>query len=146
MKKGRIVSVNTSKERGEKKNNIGVARVTKGKGIEGDGHFGFMHRQISLLSVESIERMKTLGLEVGPGDFAENLTVEGLDLGSVAVGRKIKVGSSVILRVTQIGKECHERCSIYYQAGECIMPKEGVFAEVVEEGEIRVGDEVEILE
>ncbi len=146
MKKGRVVSVNISEERGEKKRNVGYAKVEKGKGLKGDGHFGFMHRQVSLLSIASIEKMKAQGLDVGPGDFAENITFEGLDGESLTEGKILRVGNGVILRISQIGKECHERCAIYYQTGDCIMPKEGIFAEVLEEGEIRVGDEIELLE
>jgi len=145
MNRGRVVSVNISEEKGERKRNIGVARVEKGKGLVGDGHFGFMHRQVSLLPLESIEKMRKLGLNVGPGDFAENITTQGLDLSGLKVGEIIKVGRNVVLRVSQIGKECHERCAIYYEAGDCIMPREGIFLEVVEEGEIKVGDEIEIV-
>lgn len=146
MKKGRVLSVNISEKKGEKKRNVGFAYAKEGKGLEGDGHFGFMHRQISLLSKESIEKMREQGLDVGPGDFAENITFEGLDLASLVEGKKLKVGEKVILKISQIGKECHERCAIYYQTGDCIMPKEGVFAEVVSGGEIKVGDEIELLE
>ncbi|MCX7856884.1 MAG: MOSC domain-containing protein [Deltaproteobacteria bacterium] len=146
MKKGKVVSVNVAEKKGEKKKNVNIVQVIKGKGIPGDGHFGFMHRQVSILPIESIEKMKAKGFNVGPGDFAENITTEGLDLSDVRLGTKIRVGNDVILKVSQIGKECHERCVIYYQTGDCIMPKEGIFAEVIEEGEIKVGDRIEILE
>ncbi|MEM3789349.1 MAG: MOSC domain-containing protein [Candidatus Bathyarchaeia archaeon] len=145
MEKGRVLSVNISESRGEKKRNVGSCRAVEGAGLEGDGHYGFMHRQISLLSLESIETMRKLGLDVGPGDFAENLTVEGLDLKKLKVGDMIRIGKNVLLRISQIGKECHERCAIYFQAGDCVMPREGIFAEVLVGGEIRAGDEVEIL-
>ncbi|MCS7281223.1 MAG: MOSC domain-containing protein [Desulfobacterota bacterium] len=146
MNKGRVISVNTSEKKGEKKRNVNNAFLVKDKGLQGDGHFGFMHRQVSLLSIESIEKMRNLGLDVGPGDFAENITTEGLDLSSLTLGKKLKVGERVILRVTQIGKECHERCAIYYMAGDCIMPKEGIFAEVIEGGVVKVGDPIEVIE
>jgi MOSC domain-containing protein YiiM len=111
-------------------------------GLKGDAHGGPWHRQVSLLANESIEKMRAMGLNVGYGDFAENITTEGIDLVHLPIGTKIRIGNSVILRVTQIGKECHERCAIYYQAGDCVMPKEGIFAEVVSQGEVKVGDEI----
>jgi MOSC domain-containing protein YiiM len=97
---------------------------------------------VSLLANESIEKMKAMGLKVGYGDFAENITTQGVDLVHLPIGTEIRIGEKVLLRVTQIGKECHERCAIYYQAGDCVMPKEGIFAEVVSEGKIEVGDEI----
>jgi len=111
-------------------------------GLKGDAHAGPWHRQVSLLANESIEKMRAMGLNVGYGDFAENITTEGIDLVHLPIGTKIRIGNSVILHVTQIGKECHERCAIYYQAGDCVMPKEGIFAEVVSQGEVKVGDEI----
>jgi len=98
---------------------------------------------VSLLSTEQIETMKSKGLEVGPGSFAENLTTTDFDLGSVKIGDRIKVGASAILEVTQIGKECHTRCAIYHKIGECIMPEQGVFARVIEGGEVKAGDAVD---
>jgi MOSC domain-containing protein YiiM len=94
------------------------------------------------LANESIEKMRAKGLTVGYGDFAENITTEGIDLVHLPIGTEVRIGNSVILRVTQIGKECHDRCAIYYQAGDCVMPKEGIFAEVVTEGEVKVGDKI----
>jgi len=96
------------------------------------------------LANESIEKMKAMGLKVGYGDFAENISTEGIDLVNLPIGTPIRIGDTVLLRVTQIGKECHTRCAIYYQAGDCVMPKEGIFAEVIKEGEVKVGDEVVI--
>jgi MOSC domain-containing protein YiiM len=110
--------------------------------LKDDAHGGPWHRQVSLLANESIEKMKAMGLKVGYGDFAENITTEGIDLVHLPIGTDIQIGKSVILRVTQIGKECHTRCAIYYQAGDCVMPKEGIFTEVVNEGEVNVGDEI----
>ena len=116
--------------------------VLKDHGLKDDAHAGPWHRQVSLLANESIEKMKAMGLKVGYGDFAENITTEGVDLVHLPIGTTIRIGHQVALRVTQIGKECHERCAIYYQAGDCVMPKEGIFAEVLSEGEIKVGDEI----
>jgi molybdopterin adenylyltransferase len=97
---------------------------------------------VSLLSIESINRMRQLGYEVGPGDFAENLTLEGLNLASLPVGTKIRIGEEVVLEVTEVGKKCHSGCAIYKQIGKCVMPKEGIFAKVVRGGLVKAGDEV----
>jgi MOSC domain-containing protein YiiM len=141
----RIVAVCTSVNKGERKKNVGCGRMLVGLGIEGDAHAGFRHRQVSLLALESIEKMRALGLTVGPGDFAENLTTENIDLVSLPIGTRLKIGETV-LEVSQIGKECHNRCAIYYQAGDCVMPKEGIFAIVVTGGMVNVGDAIEVLE
>jgi MOSC domain-containing protein YiiM len=143
--KGRIISVNIAKDKGEKKHNVEQCVLIKGYGLENDAHGGFMHRQVSLLAAESIQKIRDMGLDVAPGDFAENLTIEGIDLPSLPVGTELRIAGSVLLRVTQIGKECHTRCNIYYQVGDCVMPREGIFAEVVEEGEVKVGDRIEVL-
>ena len=142
MQKGKVLAVNISKDKGTKKTNIHSCALLKEFGLKGDAHAGPWHRQVSLLASESIEKMKAKGLKVGFGDFAENVTTQGLDLVHLPIGTEIRIGASVLLRVTQIGKECHERCAIYYQAGDCVMPKEGIFAEVISEGEVKVGDEV----
>lgn len=144
--RGRVLAVNISEEKGTKKKNIGSCNLLKDFGLMGDAHGGPWHRQVSLLANESIEKMKAKGLDVGYGDFAENITTEGIDLVSLPLGAEIHIGNYVILRVTQIGKECHERCSIYYQAGDCVMPREGIFAEVLTEGEVKVGDEIVIYQ
>ena len=141
---GKIVAVCTSKNKGERKTNVGKASLMPGLGLEGDAHAGFQHRQVSLLALESIQKMRDMGLNVNPGDFAENLTTEGLDLVSLAIGTKLKVGE-VRLEVSQIGKECHTRCAIYYQAGDCVMPKEGIFAIVLTGGNVQVGDTIEVV-
>jgi MOSC domain-containing protein YiiM len=145
MKAGTIVAVCTSKHKGERKQNVGTSTVLTGLGLEGDAHAGFQHRQISLLALESIEKMQRLGLDVHPGDFAENLTVSGLDLVALPVGTKMQV-NDVLLEVSQIGKECHTRCAIYYQAGDCVMPKEGIFAVVLTGGTVSVGDRLEVVD
>jgi MOSC domain-containing protein YiiM len=142
VQKGKVLAVNTSEDKGTKKANIQSCALLKDFGLKGDAHGGPWHRQVSLLANESIEKMRAMGLNVGYGDFAENITTEGIDLVHLPIGTKIRIGNSVILRVTQIGKECHERCAIYYQAGDCVMPKEGIFAEVVSQGEVKVGDEI----
>lgn len=144
--KGRILSVNISKDKGEKKTGIGECRVIKDKGLENDAHAGFMHRQVSLLALESIEKIREKGINIEYGDFAENLTTEGIDLVSLPVGTKLKIGNDVVLRITQIGKACHRGCAIFQQVGDCIMPREGIFAEVLTEGNVAVGDDIEVIE
>lgn len=143
--KGKILSVNISDKKGEKKHNVGNCRLLVGKGLVDDAHAGFMHRQVSLLGLESFEKIRAKGLNVQYGDFAENLTTEGIILYELPVGTQMRVGEGVLLRVSQIGKECHSRCAIFQQVGDCVMPREGIFAEVVTEGEIKVGDEIEVL-
>ncbi len=139
---GKLIAVCTSKNKGERKKNVGEALLVKGLGIEGDGHAGFAHRQVSLLAMESIQKMVDKGLDVGPGDFAENLTTVDMELVSLPVGTRLKAGNEAVLRVSQIGKECHDRCAIYQQAGDCVMPREGIFAEVIVGGKIVVDDEL----
>ncbi len=140
--KGKVLAVNISESKGTKKNNIQSCALVKDFGLKGDAHAGPWHRQVSLLANESIDKMKAKGLRVGYGDFAENITTEGVDLVHLPIGTDIRIGNSVLLRVSQIGKVCHDRCAIYYQAGDCVMPKEGIFAEVINEGEVKVGDEI----
>jgi len=144
IQRGKVLAVNISEEKGTKKTNVQKCSLLKDFGLKGDAHAGPWHRQVSLLANESIEKMRAMGLKVGYGDFAENITTEGVDLVHLAIGTEIRIGNSILLRVTQIGKECHERCAIYYQAGDCVMPREGIFAEVLNEGEVKVGDEITI--
>ena len=141
--KGKILAVCTSPTVGTRKTNVGSAYAKANWGLEGDAHAGEWHRQISLLAMESIEKMRAKGLKVGPGDFAENITTEGIDLLALPVGTRLRLGEAT-LEVTQLGKECHTRCAIYYMAGDCVMPKEGIFARVVRGGEVGVDDEVVI--
>lgn len=136
---GKIVALNVSKEKGERKTPVAFVELKENHGIVGDGHAGDWHRQVSLLAMESIHKMQKLGLDVGAGDFAENMTTEGIDLVSIPVGTRLTLGET-ILEVTQIGKECHTRCAIYYQAGDCVMPKEGIFAKVLQGGMVRCGE------
>ncbi len=141
---GKIVAVCTSPKKGMRKKNVGEGVLIEEHGLEGDAHTGSWHRQVSLLANESIGKMINLGLDVGPGDFAENITTEGLDLVSLPVGTRISIGPDALVEVTQIGKECHNRCAIYYQAGDCVMPKEGIFVRVLKGGPVKVGQEIEV--
>lgn len=142
---GRIVAVNISVAKGERKKRIDRGVLIAGHGLEGDAHAGEWHRQVSLLALESIQKIKAKGLEVGPGDFAENLTTEGLDLTTLKVGARLKIGTDAVLEVTQLGKVCHSRCTIYEQAGDCVMPREGIFAAVIQGGLVRAGDSLEVI-
>lgn len=142
---GKIVAVCTSEKKGTRKKNVGEGLLKVNFGIEGDAHGGDWHRQVSLLALESIKKMQEKGLDVVPGDFAENLTTEGIDLVSLPVGTKLKIGENALGEVTQIGKECHNKCAIYYQAGDCVMPKEGIFIKVLTGGQVQVGDSVEVV-
>lgn len=142
---GKIVAVCTSERKGMRKQNVGTGMLKPNFGLEGDAHGGDWHRQVSLLALESIKKMQEMGLDVGPGDFAENLTTEGIDLVSLPVGTRLRIGENGVGEVTQIGKECHTKCAIYYQAGDCVMPREGIFIRVLEGGPINVGDEIEVM-
>jgi MOSC domain-containing protein YiiM len=145
--KGIVVSVNISETKGVRKTPVQEIVLKENYGLDGDAHASSeWHRQVSLLALESIGKMQAAGLDVSPGDFAENITTEGIDLMHLPVGTRIYVGDGVELEVTQIGKVCHERCAIYYQAGDCVMPKEGVFAQVVKGGVIRKGDPITVAE
>ena len=139
--KGRIRAVCVSPSKGTEKKPAEKGVLIRDYGIEGDAHAGKWHRQVSLLSYESVQEFNRQGAEVTDGDFGENLLVEGIDLKKLPVGTILKAGT-VILRLTQIGKECHSDCAIRRRTGDCIMPREGVFAEVLEGGEIRAGDEI----
>ena len=136
-----VVAVCISEKKGERKTPVAQVRLRENHGIEGDAHAGEWHRQVSLLAEESIAKMRALGLDVTAGDFAENIATSGIELVALPVGSHLLVGETT-LEVTQIGKECHTRCAIYYQAGDCVMPKEGIFAKVVTGGTIRPGDRV----
>jgi MOSC domain-containing protein YiiM len=142
---GRIVAVSVSNRKGIKKSNLPEAKLLEDEGLDGDAHAGDWHRQVSLLAMESIDKIRKKGLEVSPGDFAENITTSGLEIWQLPMGARLAVGSEALLEVTQIGKECHDRCAIYHQVGDCVMPREGVFTRVVRGGTIRPGDEVRVL-
>ena len=138
--------VNISPRKGEKKNNIGCGLFLENLGLENDAHAQAGIRQVSLLAKESIEKIRAKGIDVNYGNFAENLTVEGIDLPSLPIGTRLKVGCEVLLEVSQIGKVCHNRCNIFYTVGDCVMPREGIFAKVLVGGKIKVDDKIEINE
>ena len=143
---GRVVAVCKSKKKGTKKEALTEGVLKEDYGLVGDAHADCCtHRQVSLLATESIAKMRKLGLDVAPGDFAENLTCESIDLVSLPVGTQVSVGKGVILEITQIGKECHTKCAIYHQLGKCIMPEEGVFARVIRGGLVKAGDTIKVL-
>jgi len=139
-----VLAVCISENKGERKKPVEAVELRENHGIVGDGHASDWHRQVSLLAQESIDKMRAMGLDVNAGDFAENITTSGIDLVSLPIGTRLQVGKT-LLEVTQIGKECHTRCAIYYQAGDCVMPKEGIFAKVISGGTIRPGDEIQVV-
>jgi MOSC domain-containing protein YiiM len=139
--KATIVAVSISEKKGERKTPVPCAELRTEHGMVGDAHAGSWHRQVSLLAEESIEKMQALGLSVRAGDFAENITTRGIELPTLLVGTRLALGET-LLEVTQIGKECHTRCAIFYQAGDCVMPKEGIFARVLQGGVVKPGDAV----
>lgn len=142
---GRVIAVCRSEKKGTKKEVVKEGFLQEDFGLIGDAHADCCtHRQVSLLAIESINKMRELGFDVGPGDFAENLTCEGIDLVSSPIGTRLSIGKGVILEVTQLGKECHSGCAIYRQIGKCIMPKEGVFARVIQGGKVKIGDTISI--
>lgn len=139
---GCIVAVSVSDRKGIKKENRPRGRLTEDLGLDGDAHAGPWHRQVSLLAMESIDKIRTQGLILRPGDFAENITTMGICLHRLPVGYRIRLGETALLEVTQIGKECHQRCSIFHQVGDCVMPREGIFARVIRGGWISPGDPI----
>ena len=142
---GEVVAVSLSPKKGTKKEPVQDVRLIKGHGIEGDAHAGPWHRQVSLLAEESVAKMREKGINVGPGGFAENILTRGLNLVQLPKGTRLKIGGEALLEVTQIGKVCHQRCAIYYQAGDCVMPREGIFAQVLAGGTVRPGDPITLL-
>lgn len=141
----KIAAVSISDKKGERKHNVESICLREGFGIIGDAHAGSGHRQVSFLAEESIKKMQLKGIRVRPGDFAENITTKGLHLLKLKIGQRLKANNSVIFEVSQIGKVCHTRCRIYYQAGDCVMPREGIFARVLKGGVIKPGDTLEVL-
>ena len=138
-----VIAVCRSEEKGTKKEIISEGILKEEYGLAGDAHADCCtHRQVSLLAIESIAKMRNQGFNLDPGDFAENLTTEGVELVSLPVGTQLSIGEEIILEVTQIGKECHTGCAIFQQIGKCIMPKEGVFARVIRGGSVRAGDHI----
>jgi len=143
---GTVIGVCISSKKSVRKKNIESGVLIDNYGLEGDAHADAeTHRQISLLAIESIKKMQDMGAKVGIGDFAENLATEGINLLSLPIGSQIKVGMEAILEITQHGKVCHTPCAIYYQAGMCIMPQEGIFARVLHGGPIKTGDEIIVM-
>lgn len=142
-KDGRIASVNVAGKKGVAKAPQAVIRLVEGSGVEGDAHAGSWHRQVSLLDTSSVEKMRAGGADVGPGSFGENVTTEGIALYRLPVGAHLRLGSTLV-EVTQIGKECHDRCAIYARVGDCVMPREGIFARVLEGGDVAPGDGIVI--
>lgn len=142
----RVIAVCKSEKKGTRKKDVGEGLLRADFGLVGDAHADYCtHRQVSLLAIESIDKMRALGLKVKPGDFAENLTTEEIDLVSLPVGTRISVGAQIVLEVTQIGKECHNKCAIYRKVGRCVMPEEGVFAKVIEGGHVSAGDQIKVV-
>ena len=142
---GTVVSVNLSERKTVRKTPGTSGSLVYDRGFEGDAHAGDWHRQVSLLAQESIDSMVAKGLDVGAGDFAENITTSGIDLMELPVGSVLRVGDEAVLEISQIGKVCHTKCAIYYQAGDCVMPREGIFAVVRTPGDVKVGDRVEVV-
>ncbi|MBQ9646909.1 MAG: MOSC domain-containing protein [Oscillospiraceae bacterium] len=140
----RVLAVCTSARKGEKKRPVEAIRLKIDHGIAGDAHAGNWHRQVSLLANESVDKMREKGLTLDPGDFAENILTEGVALRTLPVGTRLRVGEA-LLEITQIGKECHSDCEIKKKVGVCVMPAEGVFAIVKQEGVVRAGDEIEVM-
>jgi len=144
---GKILAVCRSDTKGTSKEPVGKGILQEQYGLVGDAHADSdTHRQVSLLALSSIEKMRSLGFDLNAGDFAENLTVEGIELVSLPIGTRLALGQEVLLEITQVGKECHAGCAIFQQIGNCIMPKEGIFARVIKGGPVKTGDEINILE
>ena len=142
---GKIVAICISEKKGVQKKDIKRCKLIENHGLEGDAHAGSWHRQISLLSKEARLVMENKGAKLNDGDFGENLLTEGVDFTNIKVGNKLRLGKDALVRITQIGKECHDKCNIYYQVGDCIMPREGIFAEVLKGGEIKIDDDIEFI-
>ena len=141
----KVIAVCKSTEKGTRKKVVAEGILKEDYGLIGDAHADCCtHRQVSLLAMESIDKVRRLGYEVRPGEFAENITTQGMGLLSLPLGTKISVGKDVLLEVTQIGKECHSGCAIYQEIGKCVMPKEGIFARVIHGGSVRAGDDIRI--
>ena len=141
----KINSIAISKKKGTRKTQVEEAILVQDHGLEGDAHAGPWHRQVSFLATESIECARKRGLDVTFGDFAENIATSGIEWPKVPIGTRVQLGESALVEITQIGKECHNKCAIYYMAGDCIMPREGIFARVLKGGKIRSGDKVSIV-
>lgn len=146
MNKGKIIAVSISDKKGARKKNVESAELKEDFGIIGDAHAGTQNRQVSFLAEGSIEKMRKKGLKLKSGDFAENITTSGINLLGLNLKDKLRIGENIILEISQIGKECHTRCAIYYQAGDCVMPTDGIFAKVIKGGVIKPNDNIEVIE
>ena len=144
--KGRINAISVSKQKGTPKTNVPEADLKTDYGIVSDAHAGNGHRQVSLLAVESLDKLREKGVKISPGDFAENIMTEGLDVRALKVGSKLRLGGRVELEITQLGKRCHRRRSVFDRLGECVMPRDGIFARVTGPGRIKVGDVIEVVD
>ena len=141
----KIVSIAVSGKKGTIKKCVDHAQLIKGHGIKDDAHAGDWHRQLSFLAAESIRKAETSELKLNFGDFAENIATTGVDWKSVSVGQKFQLGKEAVVQITQIGKECHKKCAIFYRTGDCIMPKEGVFARILKGGSISIGSAIKLI-
>jgi MOSC domain-containing protein YiiM len=142
---GKIHAISISRKKGIPKSNVREAKLIEDFGLENDAHAGKWHRQVSLLRVESIEKMREKLPKLRAGAFAENITTQNIDLGLLKIGDKIKIGTEAELEITQIGKECHTKCAIFFRVGDCVMPKEGIFARVIKPGSININDSISTL-
>jgi MOSC domain-containing protein YiiM len=138
-----IVSIAVSKKKGTTKKCVETAQLIENHGIKDDAHAGDWHRQLSFLAAESIQGASSDEFPLNFGDFAENIATTGIDWKNEPVGQCFSLGDDALVEITQIGKECHQKCAIYYRTGDCIMPKEGVFAKILKGGMIKVGDKIE---
>ncbi|RPI17711.1 MAG: MOSC domain-containing protein [Ignavibacteriae bacterium] len=145
MNKAKVTAISISKKKGIPKSNIASAKMIADYGIENDAHAGKWHRQVSFLAIESINKMRTKLPGLRPGAFAENITTEFIDVPNLTIGSRLKIGNDAEVEITQIGKECHDKCAIYYRVGNCVMPTEGIFGKVIKSGEIFINDKIEIL-
>lgn len=151
MKKGKIFSINYSKVKGVSKSPVKSSLLIEGFGLDKDAHAGSGLKQVSMLSVESIRKqkecakVKKTGLLLKAGDFAENITTEGIDLMALKIGDRLRLGQNAVIEISKIGKDCHKYCAIYYKIGDCIMPREGIFAKVIKGAEIAIGDNIEVI-
>lgn len=140
---GKVIAISISRKKGIPKTNIDTANLIENFGIDGDIHAGNWHRQVSFLAIESINKMRDAGIpKLRPGAFAENITTEFINLPVIEIGSRIKIGVEAELEITQIGKECHDKCAIFVKIGDCVMPREGIFARVIKSGNIKPGDQI----
>jgi MOSC domain-containing protein YiiM len=143
---GRVTAVSISDRKGVKKRNVDRGTLVVGAGLDGDAHAGDWHRQVSLLAQESIDKIRAKGLDVKPGDFAENITTSGVTLETLPVGTRLHLGAEALVEITQIGKVCHNRCAIFHQVGDCVMPREGIFAKIIKGGTVQPGDSIRLAD